>query len=331
MSFKPELSGPAPVAHPGVEALGFLSSPVAESAAPETQDWAKAEKSREEARKRSLRALNALRIVGPLLVAVMEYPGAEAGEEAVAKSFKELVSNASAFSEKVARELGVDPLDQKNFWIRNMLERAFSEVLRETWVKSKKADFSGMEKAVQSLLDATSPEEPLWREFEPLGMDAHLRAAVIKSAAPILMKSQVGFDFFRNMDEEIEPIMRRIMGHASKASMELAEEKASDHDRASLFSILMSEAGNMYATAWWVEGKKAVDNLSRLSNKELDELLKLNPKGLPLDSVNEQFEKNFGRLVGLANKLIPQRPGRIDSRLRTAQNETKGKAIKGSK
>lgn len=317
MGFNPDLKarqgdeGAAAMA----EGLTFLK-PEEPASPTRWADPAKQEKAELDARKKTLRTLNALRVVGPLLVVVMERAGAGSSDEEAANIFKKLVAEASAFSEETCRRLGVDPEDSQNFWIRNMLERSFCEVLKEQGLKGKRLDLSPLRGPIDALTQMDLGWADAEREIESFSVDIAARAAVIRAASPVLQRAQLGFDFFRNMEKDIEPIMKKLMASASKATLGLADTAATEKERAGLFSILMSEAGNLYSTAWWVEGKKAVEDLSKLSDGELKGLLKQNPEGLPLDRVNEQFEKNFQRLVHVAAKLVPMRAGRMETRIK---------------
>lgn len=325
MGFKPPMESPAgPSELSQQEGMEFLRSNRDEKLY--TQDPAKAEKLSEEARKKTLRALNALRIVGPLLAAVMEKPGANASDEQSANAFRELVSATSALSEKVCRKLGVDPEDANNFWMRNMLERAFAEVLKDQWAKNQSANLSALEAPIEALIDMEAPWAEGSREFEAFSLENTMRASIIRAASPILMKAQLGFDFFRNMDKEIESIMSYLMGAVSEATLSMADTNASEKDKAGLFSILMSEAGNLYATSWWINGKSALKSLDKLSDKEINAMLKDNPDGLSIDDVNATFDKNFKRLVSVANRLVPQKPGKIDARIKPESAGKAGKA-----
>lgn len=300
----------------GLAAALMAGAQLSDLARARESDPAKAERMQDEARRKTLRALNALRIVGPLIAAVMENPGPFAKDEEVAAAFRQLVGASSSFSERVAGAIGIDPADPKNFWARNVLERVFAEALKEQWVKSKGASLEPFLEPIKQVVAMDFPDGA--REFEAISPDLAIKAALIRAAMPILSKAQTGFDFFRDMDKEIEPIMGRLMGAAARGALELCDPNASERDRASLFSILISEAGNLYASSWWVMGKKAVEDLARVSDTELSEILREYPEGLPIDKVNAQFDKNFKRLVSVANKLVPQRAGAIPARLRAA-------------
>jgi len=320
MSFRPQAAGDKPPR--GWEEsregpLGFLAP--ATPAREREADPQKAERKEDEARRKTLRTLNALRVVGPLIAAVMERPGPLASDEEINAAFRELVSSTSAFSERVAGKMGVDPADPKNFWVRNVLERVFSEALKEQWSKRKSASLDALEGPINALLQMEWSTGD--RQFDSLSPDLAVKAALIRAGAPILMKAQTGFDFFRNMDKEIEPIMQRLMGAAAKATLDLSDDAASERDRASLFSVLIAEAGTLYATSWWMLGKKAVEDLERVSDAELKSILKEYPDGLPLEKVNSAFDKNFNRLVSVANKLVPPRAGVMSSRISAETRE----------
>ena len=322
MSFKGNLgeAQSRPSAASTAEGLEFL----AEAGGPQggAVDWAKADKTSQDARRNALRAMNAIRIVGPLLAALLENPGPDASPEESYKGFSSMVESASSYSEKVARKLGIDPSSPQNFWIRNVLERAFAEVLKEQWSKKKGADLSYLDGAIDRLVEVELPkwDEPEGGAGKPedLPIETHIRASLAQAAAPVLMRAELGFDFFRDMDKEIEPIMRRLLAAASQGTLALADKACSERDRANLFGVLVSEAGQLYANSWRAAGKKAVESLSKLSDADLKEMLKGHPEGLALDSVNEMFEKNYARLVSVAVKLVPPQAGKIGERIKAS-------------
>ncbi len=332
MSFKPKLDAAQEHAPPREGALAFLSGAEPSPEAAKTDaDWAKADRDHQEARRNALRAMNAIKVVGPLLAALMESPGPEATSEESYRSFSSMVESASSYSEKVAKKIGIDPEAPQNFWIRNVLERTFAEIIREQWAKGKGADLSYLDGAIDRLISIDLPhwesQEGLAKGPEDLPIETHIRASLAQAAAPVLMRAQLGFDFFRNMDAELEPIMRRLLASASKATLDLADSACTEADRAHLFGVLIGEAGQLYSNAWKAAGKEAVASLSKLNDAELKEMLKAHPNGLPLDSVNEIFEKNYSRLVSVAAKLVPPQAGKIGERIR--ESKRKSKATQG--
>jgi len=279
-------------------------------------DAAKSEKLFADVRKKTLRTLNAIKIVAPILSTLVVK--SSNGEEDSVGLFKRLVGQSSEMSELVVRQLGEDPLRPENFWLRNMLERVFCEVLRDQVLRGDVGSLKSVEPVVRAIgeMDWASVSEESG-VYESWSTDATVKIALIRAAAPILAKSS-SFNFFRtNMDEDLEDILKLLMGSAGKATDSMVDHHAGEKERASLFSVLVVEAGGLYSSAWHACGKQVVATLSNLSDKQLQVLLRDNPSGLPLDAVNEMFEKNFARLVYLSSKLVPQKAGKIDARLRT--------------
>lgn len=279
-------------------------------------DPAKAERASDEARKKTMRTLNAIKIISPVLSAVIERHGASGSEDESLGTFRRLVSQASEMSELMIRELGEDPEAPTSFWLRNMLERAFCEVLRDQVQRGKEGSLKSLQPVLREVSKMQWASADGKAEFETWGTDTTVRAALMKATAAVMIKA-AAFDFFRaDLGADMEEVMRALMGAASRATLSIVDPAAGEREKASLFSVLIGEAGLLYASAWNVCGKQVVGNLSGLNDKELKTLLAQWPAGLPLDNVNAMFEKSFSRLVALSVKLVPQKPGRIEARLK---------------
>lgn len=319
MSFSPSVQKTGLSGLDSVEPLSDLPFLQPDASAPNcmpSRDPAKAERASDEARRKTMRTLNAVKILSPVLSAVIERHGASGSEDESLATFRRLVSQASEMSELVIVELGEDPASPDSFWLRNMLERAFCEILRDQVQRGKDGSLKSLQPVLRQVARMEWPSGEGKVEFETWGPDTTVRAALIRATAPVMIKA-AGFDFFRtDLAADMEAIMRSLMGAASRATLAICDPIASEKEKASLFSVLVGEAGSLYASAWNACGKQVVKNLSGLNDKELKSLLSQNPTGLPLDKVNAMFEKSFGRLVALSVKLVPQKPGRIEARLK---------------
>ncbi len=259
-----------------------------------------------EQKKKAMRALNGLKIVNPLICAVLENPGAN--DKETAENFKKLVASASDFSHHILAGMGLEAQDVKNYWIRNVLERFYAEVLRDLWVKNKSIDFESIKKVIASATiwlqeDLTIPDE--WQSFNNEDYRIQLKGALFRLSSLILLRTQMGFDFFRNIDKDIPKIVELIVSKCLKGVDYLLGANASGKERLQLLCLLLQESGELYVTSRRVVGKKVADSLSRLSDKELQKLLKENPTGLSLAEVDSTFDLNFNRLVSLTGKLLP--------------------------
>lgn len=277
-------------------------------------DVQKSDKVKEDAHRKSLRALNALKIVNPLLCAVIENPGAS--EEEAISSFKTLVSQTSSLAEQLLEELEIDSKEQKNFWIRNSLERIFADMLRESWVKGKKLNAGRIQSGVVQVLHECGKDHMGESEKYPDQTIAiHLKGAWIKSSSILIQRLYSGFDFFRNLEDDFEPIMKHIDKRVSEVLDEIVDKSASVKDRVQIQALLLQEGVEMYASAWRSVGKRSADRLSRLSDKDLERFLQEHPKGLPIEEVQIMFDKNFSRLSALTQRLLPERVGKIEQRI----------------
>lgn len=276
-------------------------------------DPSTADRLEDDARRKTLRALNALRIVGPLLAAIMERDGDGSPEQASA-DFMQLVSATTKFSEAMAAELDVKPSETKNFWIRNVLERLCAEAIKERWVERGDVNIERLVSAAKVAKDSRVSEGE--RDFPPMQSDMAVRVAMLKALAIVLSKMDTSFDFFRNLDEEAERVGGMLMRAASEGTLHLADPYAGERDRAALFSVAVEEAGRLYAASWQGVGEKAVGDLSKLSDEALEKVLKLHPEGLPTKRVDEGFERNFKRLMTVTAKLVPPKAGGVAARVR---------------
>lgn len=318
MSFKPAIVAeglPAAPAEPAFEELLGTARNV-------ESDPSKQDRAGDDARRKTLRTLNAVKIVSPIMAAVVEkYSGAGSETDSIA-FFKRLVIQASEMSEQVVKGLGADPVASENFWLRNMLERSFCEMLRDQVQRGKEGSLKALEPFLMTVVEMDLPHHDVSQKFENWSVETVVRSAIFRACAPIIAKAS-NFDFFRkDPDKDFEEIAKLLMRVASEATLKLADKAAGEKERASLFSVLIAEAGVLYASAWQACGKQVVTNLSNLSNKELQALLAENPEGLPLDGVQESFEKNFNRLVSMSAKLVPQKAGRIDVRAKSENGKS---------
>lgn len=318
MSFQPNVPKVA-AAHEGAAdpVLAYLEQD-ASVAKVRGMDPSKADRMEDEARRKTLRLLNAIKVISPLLTAIMETPATEMSSEKAANAFRDMVSTVSLLAERVSLKIGANPDNAKDYWIRNVLERVFAEALRDQWVKNKKIDVSFVESCMDKVLLVEGLPEAS-NDYENLSSSSSVKVALVRAATAVMVKAQTGFDFFRNVSDDLEPILEKVRNAALSAAGTLTEANTSEKERAVLFSMLLTEAGSMYATSWWSVGKETVESLSRLSDKDMAKLLKENPKGLPLDRVNEMFDRNFARLVSLSAKLAPPKAGKIEDRVSSAK------------
>lgn len=293
--------------------LGFISAGVSLDAQ-RVMDPRSAERIEDEARKKTLRALNALRIVGPLLAAIQERIPDGSNDE-VAREFMSMVEKTTLFSRKMSEHLGIDSEQPKNFWIRNVLERICAETIKERWLEKGDADVERLLDGAVRVCSAADNIDFGEKEIQALPVDETLRIALMKAMGLVLSRMECGFDFFRNMDSEAERVGALLMRKAAEGALVLSDPHAGERERASLFSVAVEEAARLYGAAWIATGRKACDSLAAMSDEKLNALLAKHKEGLPVTSVDESFRKNFERMISVTAKLIPPKSGGSAERL----------------
>ena len=72
-----------------------------------------------------LKTMNALRVVSPVICALMSHPGYASNPQEISKAFKDMFTDISYISEKMCEVLDVNPKEENNFWIKNVFERKY--------------------------------------------------------------------------------------------------------------------------------------------------------------------------------------------------------------
>lgn len=281
-------------------------------------DIQKSEKLKDEARRKAIRALNALKIINPLICTIIDSSGNDGEDSQSSSKFKAMIGTCSDFSEQLLKGLGVDPYESKNLWMRNSFERFFAELIKESTPKGKSVDIVQIKKMMKIILnECASGNLGEGLVFEEEDADIHLKNKIVRASAQLIQRLSLSFDFFRkDVDKDIEKIIAHIIKEAHKYSKELCDKNSQKKDQYQVLGMLIQEGAEMYVSAWRAVGKRAADRLSKLSDKELTKFLQGHPDGLPIDEVFALFDKNFSRLIVLSKKLLPERAGNISVRLK---------------
>lgn len=265
------------------------------------QDPEKAERIEYDSRKKILKQLNALRVMSPVINALMVNPGIYVKDLEIMNAFKKVVGYISELTNKTSNELGIDINDPSNFWIRNVLDKTFAQIVCDRWKANKEIDTSVIMATIPQIINVDDNFEK--EEFNNFGSKLSMKVALIKSMSKFISVLDNSFDFLHNKDELIESVMEKILNRTYANIEKIADKNASERDKVSLFYILSEESVNIYCSVWLAESKKKVAALKECSEKELEEITEKYPNGLPLDDINDNFEKYLNRLITLSNKL----------------------------
>lgn len=311
---------------PGVEAgleaaestndsISFLS-PKKDAKKDSMNDPYREEVTQKSAYQYTLKTLNALKIVSPIVSALMQRPGVDAANEELSQSFKQLISETSTISEAICEKLGIDPLKERNFWVRNVLEKSFAEVLSVQWTTHGKINIEPLKELTDQIIKfgETTAEKI---QYDEISEESLVKLAGIKAMLPILSEAQNN-NLYRNLETDIEPIMTKLFETSKHAVVKLADDYANEKDRSKLFYMIMQEAGILYAASWKSEGiriNKIIENTPTEKLQASLEKYKSNG-GLPLTKIEHDFDKYFDKMLVITEKLVLSQKGSIDKRLK---------------
>lgn len=264
----------------------------------------------------TLKTLNALKIVSPIMSAIMQRPGVDANNEDMTDSFRKLISEVSDTAQTVCEKLNIDSTKERNFWIRNVLEKSFAEILHDQWVTDGKTDVNN----IVSLIDVVisfSANVSEKTHYDEIPEESLVKLAGIKAMLPVLKEANT-FNLYRNLENDIETIMTKLFNTATEATKKLADDYANEQDRSKLFYMIMQEAGELYAASWRCEGSRITRIMTTQPKDKLKGILEKYQAngGFPLDKVEHDFDKYFDKMVVITEKLVLAQKGTISSRLK---------------
>lgn len=269
----------------------------------------------------TLKTLNALKIVSPIIAALMQRPGVDAPNEEMSSSFRKLIQETSDISAKFCERLEVDPEKQKNYWIRNVLEKHFAKLFKEQWVTKGDIDVKSLEVFIDEVIKISDRFEEK-TEFTDFDEITTVRLGMVKAMTKVLNEAQTNFNLYRNLEEDIEPIMEKLYNLSVSTVDKLADDYAQPKDKAKLFDMVIQEAGELYAGSWRAEAKRTQEIIKNTPKEKLEKVLEKYKSngGLPLDKVNHDFDKYFNKMVVITEKLIFSQQGTLQKRLKTKIN-----------
>lgn len=263
------------------------------------------------AKNKTVKTLNAIKIISPILEALTIYPG-EQGQEL--DSFKQLITATSGLSVSICKKLEIDPEDEKNYWIRNSFERVFSEILKEQWIHNKTLDTTKIESMFDTIIENN---DFVQSEFQSLGItiDQDVQMCLAKSAIVLIEQMKSGFNLNRKIEKDLEPIMNLIFNTAKDAFNQIVDANAEPKQKANLLKMLIQEATNLYKTSWKAYAIFAKDFLDNSSTEKKATLTKKYANGFPLTQIDKEFKENFDKLILITQKIVPNQKGNIEKRI----------------
>jgi hypothetical protein len=301
--------------HKNKEVIGFLQ-PTKDAKKDSMNDPYTAELTQKSAYQYTLKTLNALKIVSPIMSALMQRPGVDAPNEDMTDSFRRLITDTSNISQQVCEKLGIDSTKERNFWIRNVLEKSFAEILHNQWIADGKTNLENIEKLIDGVIEFGGGVAEKG-QYDEVSEESLVKLAGIKAMLPVLNEAN-NFNLYRNLENDIEIIMTKLFETATQAVEKLADPYANETERSKLFYMIMQEAGELYAASWRCEGNR----VEKIMNTHPKEKLKTwvekyqSTGGFPLDKIDHDFDKYFNKMIIITEKLVLAQKGSMDKRLK---------------
>lgn len=296
--------------------LEFLK-PAKNAAKDFSSDPYSAELTQKSAFQYTLKTLNALKIVSPLISALMVRPGVDAPNDQISDSFKYLIKEISTGSEAICDKMNVDPTKEKNFWIRNVIEKNLADIIHDQWIKEGKVNISTIVESMATVVEFSEnvAEKNIYDEFPEKEL---LSMACMKSMMPVINEAHNNFSLYRDMEKDIDPIMTKLFETSAKAVDKIADDYADSKDRAKLFSMIIQEAGTLYASSWHAEGKRISEIMEKMPKERYEEALEKHKQkgGLPLAKVESDFDKYFTKMLAVTQKLVVSQKSGLDKKLK---------------
>lgn len=267
-----------------------------------------------EGKRQTLKALNALKIISPLVSAVMINPGIDEKNNNINHTFKSLVIEISEASKKFLQSLDIDHEDEKNLWIRNVVEKHLSYIAKDQWIKYGKISFNNFHELV-AILETTdlSEQEPEYKDLLP---DISVKLTLIKSLTLIQQEYQKA-SLFRNFHNDSQHISQLLFNAAKKQLPKLIAPEASTQDRAKIFCFLIDEASKVFVSAWQAEVKRVTFILNSSPKEKLDKYVEKakSDGGFPINKILLEFDKFFIHIVDLTHNLVDSKEMGLANRI----------------
>lgn len=250
-----------------------------------------------------LKTMNALRVISPVVCALIAHPGTEGKPKEISEAFKKMFTDISFISEKMCEKLGVNPKEETNFWVKNVFEKNFAEIIKSQWETNHSASVDEIIPLFDDILKVAEGmmETQTYEDVSPVN---NVRAAVLRCTIPIIMESINGYHLYRKIDDDLEHIAGVIFNASMDACKFLADPYSDATSRAKLFYLLTTQATQVYLAAWRAEGMKLEEMIMKQAERA-DQFRKkcYDNGGLPINSVDKHFYKHFDKLVAITTKL----------------------------
>lgn len=266
-------------------------------------------------RKKMLRVMNAIKIVSPIIQALLIESGLDKSDKAMTENFLDFVKASSDLSHKTCLKLNINPNLETNFWIRNVLEKLFSQFLKEQWIAHLKIDINQIEELIDIIVEQDLHyENPEFHKIE-VNQISDLQTTLMRATINVLSKIKSTFDLKRDTKKDIEVIMTKILETSKKQLVELVDDNFTEEDKTNLLKLLILEAGELYSCSWSSYANFANNFYNNLKDTDKAKFDKKYPNGLPITQLENDFDDYFDKITIVAKKLLPQNNGPINKRI----------------
>lgn len=236
---------------------------------------------------------------------------------------QQFILNSQFFALKVMEELKV-PNTPNNTWIKNSLERIYSEVYVKNSLKNlskNKKDVcienivlneddinDKIVKITEIVKDYTlnNYEKIPFIEFE--NKDLTIEMNLIKNINSILSLYLI-FDFHKSQDDVLKSFTQFLQKKAEELFRERIDAKSllATKEKTIYYLSLLNEIANVYSSIWKKKANEFSLDFSKKDEQEKQEWHIKNPNGYDLTIIEDEVSKVFAQLFNLTKTIIPHR------------------------
>lgn len=257
-----------------------------------------------DAYKHTLKVLNSLKIVSPLVNAVMLNPGSDEKDTNINHTFKNLAYDISYASKALLDQMGIDSNDKKNLWMRNVLEKHLAQIVYEQWTTFGKVSLTNFTAIAKNLVNSEIFEE----KSEYPSFDTNLIVQMTLIKALILIKEEYNKNsLFRNFEKDSESIATLLFETAKELLPKLVIDPTNEEQKTQIFNFLIEEGSKIFCSSWKVEVKRIENIINTYSMEKVKTYIDKYKKngGFPITQIIFDYKKYLGHLVAISLKLVP--------------------------
>lgn len=278
-------------------------------------DFLGQEMTQKASQKFNIKLINALKIVSPIILVLMEkagYNSEKMNKEELSKSFKYLVETTNQLSEFICEK--ITEIDNSNsLWLKNNFETHLAKIISKEWKYNKDVDIDNIKKLIEATLNTVDIFSEKG-DYVPIKGSLNVKVSCIQALNYMQQELYKYNTISRDINNELSDYLNIVFLAAENGTKKISDSYATEDERGQVFSILIQEAAKAYINSWKNYNQYVESTLSSYEEEKKQNLLNKykSTGGFPLTKVNENFNLFFERilqttLVVIQEKTNPQK------------------------